>query len=87
MFPGFRFDSLVPARTPTFVATGFGQPNQGPTTFRAKISPNPSMTPFTNGKNMLIAMDDTSATTLVRVDTFESNTVRVNDGGAAGAGG
>jgi len=84
--PHDRFLSLL-ALTPTDVATGFGHPNQGPITFLANISPKPSITPFTNGKNILIARDENSAITRVRVESEESNTESVSEGGGAGAGG
>ncbi|ELU37331.1 hypothetical protein AG1IA_08640 [Rhizoctonia solani AG-1 IA] len=79
------FLSLL-ALMPTDVATGFGHPNQGPITFRAKISPKPSMTPFTKGRNILIARDENRAMTRVRVGSDESKTERVSEGGGVGAG-
>ena len=69
----------VPAREPG--PTGF-QPNQPKTTFLAKISPNPSMTPFTKGSARLIARAESKATTRVFVDREGSKMARVEDGGA-----
>jgi hypothetical protein len=55
-------------------------------TFLAKISPNPSITPFTKGKAMLMARAEKRASTRVRVDSVESNMVRVADSVAGGGG-
>jgi len=51
------------------------------TTFLAKISPNPSMTPFTKGRRKLIARALVRARRRVRVESVESKIVRVADGG------
>lgn len=39
------------------------------------------MTPFTKGKNMLIAKDESSARARVRVESEESKTDTVTEGG------
>lgn len=53
------------------------QPSQLNTKFLAKISPKPSITPLTKGKKRLIASEDASAISLVRVEKDESNIERV----------
>jgi hypothetical protein len=55
--------------------------------FLANISPNPSITPLTNGKSKLIARDESSAVTRVRVEREGSNIARVADSSGAGGGG
>jgi hypothetical protein len=75
---------------PTFVATvpPTLQPNQPRITFLANISPNPNMTPFTNGSNKFMPRDEKNADKRARVGSDWSNMARVADRGAlAGAGG
>jgi len=50
--------------------------------FLAKISPNPSMTPFTKGRSMLMANEEKNAVTRVRVEREGSKMVNVALGGA-----
>ncbi len=75
------------------VDAGLFHPNHSITTFLAKISPNPSMTPFTNGKKRFTAREEANANTLVRVDKEGSKidnvteTGRLFTGGSAGGGG
>jgi len=71
------------ARSPKFVETVEPHPTHSTTTVLAKISPNPSITPFTNGKNMLIDSEETSAQKRVLTGNEPSNTARVAE--AAGA--
>jgi len=61
---------------PTLVAVE-PQPSHPSIRFLAKISPKPSITPFTKGKKRLIASEDANAISLVRVERDESNTERV----------
>jgi len=63
------------------------QPKYSNTMFLANISPNPSMTPLTNGKSKLIAKDDSNAVTRVRVERERSNIARVADSRGADGGG
>lgn len=56
-------------------------PNQGAMTFLAKISPKPSMTPFTNGRNMLMARDERRANARVLTGTLELKMRGVTAGG------
>ena len=69
--------------SPKFVATVGPHPSHPIITVFAKISPNPSITPFTNGKNMLIDSEETSAQKRVPTGSVSSNTARVAE--AAGA--
>lgn len=76
---------------PTFTTLDAGpegfQPSQRMTTSLAKISPKPSMTPLTKGRNKLTAREEKSAVTRVRVESDESKMARDTDTGAgAGAG-
>jgi hypothetical protein len=50
----------------------------------AKISPKPSITPFTNGKNMLMDNEENKAQTRVRAGSVWSNIARVTDAVVAG---
>jgi hypothetical protein len=47
------------------------------TTSLAKISPNPSITPFTNGKSKLIASEANNALSRVQVDRDGSKIAKV----------
>ena len=63
---------------PTLAAAAPGTRHPShPTTFLAKISPKPSMTPFTNGRNMLIVSEDTRAHARVRTERVPSKTASV----------
>lgn len=53
------------------------QPNHPMTTFLAKTSPKPSITPFTNGKSKLMASEARAAFIRVRVDREESKMTNV----------
>ena len=68
--------------SPRFVATLGPHPSQSTMTVFAKISPNPSITPFTNGKNRLMDNEETSAQKRVRTGSAGSNTARVIDAAA-----
>src|SRR5260221_9124460 len=57
--------------SPTLMA-GIFQPNHSVTTRRAKISPNPSMTPLIKGRTRLMAREDANTSARVRVDKEES---------------
>lgn len=59
----YQLDRVLDERIPKFVVSdpGILHPNHPMTTVLAKISPKPNMTPFTNGRNMLIVSDDKSA--------------------------
>jgi hypothetical protein len=50
----------------------------------AKSSPKPSITPFTNGKNMLIDNEENKAQMRERVGSVWSNIARVTDAAVAG---
>jgi hypothetical protein len=50
----------------------------------AKISPKPSITPFTNGKNMLMANEENNAQVRVRAGSSWSNMASVTDAAVAG---
>jgi hypothetical protein len=50
----------------------------------AKISPKPSITPFTNGKNMLMDSEEKKAEMRVRAGRSWSNIARVTDAAVAG---
>jgi len=63
------------------------QPKYSNTIFLAKISPKPSMTPLTNGRSKLIAKDEKSAVSRVRVEREESNITRLADSSGRGGGG
>jgi len=63
------------------------QPKYSRTMFLANISPNPSMTPLTNGRSKLIAKDENRAVTRVWVEREPSNIAKVADSSAAGGGG
>jgi hypothetical protein len=54
----------------------FFQPNQRNNTFSENISPNPNITPLTNGRTRLIVSDPSRAITRVFVDREESKTDR-----------
>jgi len=70
--------------TPTLVATVGPHPNHPTMTVFAKISPNPSITPFTNGKNILMDNEENRAQMRVRAGSVWSNTARVTDAVFAG---
>lgn len=84
---GHRRQGLAP-RIPVVAAVEPGrdgfQPSHPMTTSFANISPNPSMTPFTNGRSMLIAREEKRAVRRVLVDSELSNIVKVADSGAGG---
>ena len=61
---------------------GIFQPNHPVMTRRAKISPNPSMTPFIKGRTRFTAKEDANASTRVRVDKEESKMDSVAETGA-----
>jgi hypothetical protein len=50
----------------------------------AKISPNPSITPFTKGKNILMDSEENRAQMRARAGSEGSNTARVTDAVAVG---
>ena len=54
-------------------------PSQSITTFLAKISPNPSMTPFMKGNSRLTARDEKKAVNRVRFESDESKMAEVSD--------
>jgi hypothetical protein len=74
--------------SPTLMA-GIFQPNHSVTTRRAKISPNPSITPLIKGRTRLMAREDANTSTRVRVDKEESKIESVAEmgGGAGGVSG
>lgn len=78
-----RFCELAPI--PRFVATVGPHPSHPTKTVFAKISPKPSITPFTNGKNMLMDNEEKKAEMRVRAGSFWSNIARVTDPAAAAA--
>ena len=57
-------------------------PNQSIRTFLAKISPNPSITPFTKGSSKLTARDEKKAVERVRPESDVSKIAEVSDTGA-----
>lgn len=59
-------------------------PSHPTTTVFAKISPKPSITPFTNGKNMLMDNEENKAQMRVRAGSVWSNIERVTDAVVAG---
>ena len=59
-------------------------PNHPTMTVFAKISPKPSITPFTNGKNILMDNEEKKAQIRVRAGSFWSNIARVTDAAVAG---
>lgn len=63
--------------SPKFVATLGPQPSHSTMTVFAKISPNPSITPFTNGKSMLMDNEETKDQKRVLTGSVPSNTARV----------
>ena len=63
--------------SPKLVATVGPHPSHPTTTVFAKISPNPSITPFTNGKSMLIDSEETKDQKRVLGGSVLSNTARV----------
>lgn len=67
--------------TPGPKPAGRGNPNNGATTFFAKISPNPSMTPLMKGSSMLIAREENTARTRARAVRFGLKIDRVTEGG------
>lgn len=74
---------LLP-RIPTVVATDPGfrfHPSQSITIFLAKISPNPSITPFTKGNNKLTAREEKKAVNRVCLESDESKMAEVSDTG------
>lgn len=83
---GLRHSSFRAVRSPTLETVGLGaedQPNHVMTTFFAKISPNPSMTPLTKGRSRLTASAEKNATVRVLVDSEESKIARVAEGGGS----
>lgn len=74
---------LLP-RIPTAVATDLGlrSPSQSIRTFLAKISPNPSITPFTKGSSKLTAREEKKAVNRVRLESDVSKIEEVNDTGS-----
>lgn len=72
--------------SPTLIA-GIFHPNQFVTTRRAKISPNPSMTPLIKGRTRLMAREDANTSTRVRVDKEESKMDSVAEMGVCWGGG
>ena len=77
-------DAAGPELAPLAIP-GIFQPSQPMMTFLAKISPKPSMTPFTNGRRTLIATLASSASARVLGLSDESNTASVAVRGAAAA--
>lgn len=77
-----RFCELAPI--PTFVATVGPHPSHPTITVFAKISPKPSITPFTKGKNMLMDNEEKIAQMRVRAGSVWSNMARVTDAAVAG---
>jgi hypothetical protein len=72
---------LLP-RIPTAVATDPGlrfHPSRPITIFLAKISPNPSITPFTKGNKRLTAREEKKAIKRVRLESDESKMAEVSD--------
>jgi len=57
-------------------------PSQLITTFLAKISPKPSMTPFTKGNSRFTAREETKAIDRARLESDESKIAEVSDTGA-----
>ena len=51
-------------------------------TFLAKISPNPSMTPFTKGSSKFTAREEKKAVSRVRLESDVSKIAEVRDTGA-----
>ena len=82
---------LLELPMPTFVAT-LPAPDCPPhpknlcAIFRAKISPNPSMTPLTNGRSRLIERLEKKAMTRERVESLLSNIASVAEGGGGALG-
>lgn len=70
----------VPRPSLVSVDPGTFQPNHTITTFLAKISPNPSITPLINGRNKFIATEDAIAIRRVRVERVASNADKVAKG-------
>ena len=63
--------------SPKLVATVGPHPSHPTMTVFAKISPNPSITPFTNGKSMLMDKEETKDQKRVLTGSVWSNTARV----------
>jgi len=63
--------------SPKLVATVGPHPSHPTMTVFAKISPNPSITPFTNGKSMLMDNEETKDQKRVLTGSVLSNTARV----------
>lgn len=70
-----RFREGTPS--PTFAATLGPHPSHPTMTVFAKISPNPSITPLTNGKNILMDNEENRAQMRVRGGSAGSNTASV----------
>ena len=70
--------------SPTFAATAGPHPSHPTMTVFAKISPNPSITPFTNGKNILMDSEEKRAQMRLLAGSVGSNTARVADAAVAG---
>jgi len=70
--------------SPTVVATVGPHPSQPTITVFAKISPNPSITPFTKGKNMLMDNEESNAQKRALAGSEESKTASVADAAIAG---
>lgn len=73
--------------SPKFVATVGPHPSHPTMTVFAKISPNPSITPFTNGKSMLMDTEETKDQKRVLAGSVLSNTARVIEAAVALAAG
>ena len=69
--------------SPKFVATVGPHPSHSTMTVFAKISPNPSITPFTNGKSMLMDNEETRDQKRVPTGSELSNTARVIEAAVA----
>ena len=65
--------------SPKLVATVGPHPSHPTMTVFAKISPNPSITPFTNGKSMLMDNEETKDQKRVLAGSVLSNTARVTE--------
>lgn len=63
---------------------GMSHPKYPTTMFFAKISPNPNITPFTNGNKRLMARDDANASMRARLESELLNIARVTDEGFGG---
>jgi len=76
--------SRLRSRIPTVATTDPGlrcHPSQSIRTFLAKISPNPSITPFTKGSSKLTAREEKKAVNRVRLESDASKIAKVSDTG------